>query len=100
MPHYPVYLEIADDGRCMAHVLDLPGCVVRAPTRDEALSLLPGAMRNYHAWLRRHGELALSVDEPIEVEVAGESSGIGPFDRQTLLTSLQPGMRTPSTQPQ
>jgi predicted RNase H-like HicB family nuclease/uncharacterized damage-inducible protein DinB len=93
MPHYPVYLEIADDGRCMAHVLDLPGCVVRAPTRDEALSLLPGAMRDYHAWLRRHGELAPSGDEPIEVEVAGESSGIGPFDRRSAAALFPPEQR-------
>jgi predicted RNase H-like HicB family nuclease/uncharacterized damage-inducible protein DinB len=90
MSHYPVYLEIADDGRCMAHVLDLPGCVVRAPARDEALSQLPGAIRDYHVWLRRHGELAPPVDEPIEVEVAGESSGIGPFDRRSAAALFLP----------
>jgi uncharacterized damage-inducible protein DinB/predicted RNase H-like HicB family nuclease len=90
MPHYPVYLEIADDGWCMAHVLDLPGCVVRAPGRDEALNRLPDAIRDYHAWLRRYGESAPSVDEPIEVEVAGESSGIGPFDRRSAAALFPP----------
>ncbi len=77
---YPVYLEIADDGRCMAHVLGLPGCIVRAPSRDEALRRLPEAIRNYHAWLRRHGEPAPPEEEPIEIEIVGESSGFGPFD--------------------
>ena len=80
MIRYPTYLEIAADGRCLAHIPDLPGCVVRAPARDEALHHLPGAIRDYHAWLRRHGEPAPEADEPVEVEVVGESSGFGPFD--------------------
>jgi uncharacterized damage-inducible protein DinB/predicted RNase H-like HicB family nuclease len=88
MTRYRVYLEIADDGRCMAHVLDpstgsgqaLPGCIARASSRDDALCQLPDAIRDYHAWLRRHGEPAPPEDEPIEIEVAGESTGFGPFD--------------------
>jgi len=80
MIRYPVYLEIADDGWCMAHVLDLPGCTVRAPSRDEALRRLPNAVRDYHGWLRRHGEPAPPEEESIEIEIAGESSGFGPFD--------------------
>ena len=77
---YPVYLEIAPDDTCMAHVLDLPGCTVRAPSRDEALRRLPEAIRDYHAWLRRHGEPAPPAEESIEIQVAGESTGFGPFD--------------------
>jgi uncharacterized damage-inducible protein DinB/predicted RNase H-like HicB family nuclease len=77
---YPAHLEIADNGRCMAHVLELPGCIVRAPSRDEALRRLPNAIRDYHAWLRRHGEPAPPEDESIEIEIAGESIGLGPFD--------------------
>jgi len=80
MTRYPVYLEIADDGRCMAHVLGLPGCIVRALSRDEALCRLPNAIRDYHAWLCRHGEPAPPDEEPVEIEVAGESTGFGPFD--------------------
>ncbi len=80
MSRYAVYLEIAQDRRCLAHVLDLPGCVVRASTRDEALRQLPAAIRGYRAWLRRHGEPSLPADEPIEIEVATESTGFGPFD--------------------
>jgi len=80
MTCYPAYLEMAADGRCMLHVLDLPGCAVRAPTRDQALDQLPDAIRGYHDWLRRHGEAAPPADEPIEIEVVGESTGFGPFD--------------------
>jgi uncharacterized damage-inducible protein DinB/predicted RNase H-like HicB family nuclease len=90
MTRYAVYLEIADDSRCMAHALDLPGCVVRAPTRSETLSQVPEAVRETHAWLRRHGEPALSADDPIEVEVAGEISGIGPFDRRSAAALFLP----------
>lgn len=77
---YPVYLETGADGRCLAHVPDLPGCVVRAPSRDEVLPRLPEAIRDHHAWLRRHGEPAPEADTPIEVQIAGESTGFGPFD--------------------
>jgi uncharacterized damage-inducible protein DinB/predicted RNase H-like HicB family nuclease len=83
MTIYPAYLETAADGRCLAHVLVLPGCFVRAPTRDEAVRRLPDAIRDYHGWLARHGEPVLpsaEVDRAIEVQVAGESSGFGPFD--------------------
>jgi uncharacterized damage-inducible protein DinB/predicted RNase H-like HicB family nuclease len=96
MPCYPVYLEIASDGRCMAHVLDLPGCIARALTRDEALNRLPDAIRNYHAWLRRHGEPPLLEEEPIEIEVAGESTGFGPFDPRSA-AALFPPDREPVT---
>lgn len=79
MPQYPVYLETARAGTCLAHVPALPGCVVRAASREEVLRHLPQAIRDYHAWLRRHGERA-SPDDAIEVEVAGEIIGIGPFE--------------------
>ena len=79
MSHYPVYLEIAND-LCMAHALDLPGCTLRAPSRTEALACLPTAIRDHLAWLRRHGEPVPPADDPVEVEVASESHGFGPFN--------------------
>jgi uncharacterized damage-inducible protein DinB/predicted RNase H-like HicB family nuclease len=91
LPHYPVYLETAADGRCMAHVLDLPGCIVRAPTREEALSRVPQAIGETLAWLRRHGEPALAASEDaIECQVAGEATGIGPFDRKSTAALFLP----------
>jgi predicted RNase H-like HicB family nuclease/uncharacterized damage-inducible protein DinB len=77
---YCVYLESDDSGRCMAHVLDLPGCFVRASGRDAALDMVPSAIRDYHAWLCRHGEPAPPGGEPFEIEVAEEIGGTGPFD--------------------
>jgi uncharacterized damage-inducible protein DinB/predicted RNase H-like HicB family nuclease len=79
MTAYAVYLEYEESGPCLAHILDLPGCAVRAPGRSTALGRLPEAIRSYHAWLRRHGEPAPPPGEPIQVEVAGESKGLGPF---------------------
>ena len=90
MARYPVYLEIADSGLCMIHVPDLPGCMVRAPSRDEALQRLPQAIHEYHVWLRRHGELAASEEEPVEIEVSGESTGFGPFDPGDAAALLPP----------
>ncbi len=98
MTCYAVYLEIADDGRCMAHVLDLPGCIARAPTRDEALNQTPGAIRETHAWLRRHGESAPPEKDPIEIEVAGKASGIGPFDRQSAAALFPPDQEPIATE--
>jgi len=96
MTCYPIYLETAPDGRCMAHVLDLPGCIARAPTRDETLARVPAAIREYHAWLRRHGKAAPAGDEAVEVEVVGESAGGGPFDRGDT-AALLPMERDPVT---
>ena len=79
MARYATYLEISDDGLTMAHVLSLAGCTVRAPSREEALQRLPGAIRDYLAWLRRHGEAAPTETEPIEIAVVEESTGLGPF---------------------
>ena len=91
MPHYSVYLETADDGRCMAHVLDLPGCIVRAPAREQALSRVPQAIGETLAWLRRHGEPAPAASEnTIEFQIAGESTGFGPFDRRSAAALFPP----------
>ncbi len=77
---YPVYVEVAGDGLCMAHVLDLPGCMVRAESRAAALRQLPEAVGEYHAWLRRHDEPAPPAEEPVALAPAGECDGVGPFN--------------------
>jgi uncharacterized damage-inducible protein DinB/predicted RNase H-like HicB family nuclease len=94
MARYPLYVEIADDGRCMAHVLDLPGCIVRAPSLDEAMRQLPDAIRNHHLWLRRHGEPAPPDSESIEIEIAGKSVGFGPFDPGNAAALFPPDRET------
>ncbi len=81
MTSYAVYLETAQDGLWMGHVPALPGCMVRAGDRTKLLTALPGTIRAYHAWLRGHGEAAPGEEEPLELEVAGEVEGTGPFER-------------------
>jgi uncharacterized damage-inducible protein DinB/predicted RNase H-like HicB family nuclease len=81
MDRYLVYLELGGEGLCMAHVPALPGCFVRAPSRAETLSRLPEAIHEYHAWLHRHGEVVPPLTGAIEIEVAAESTDIGPFVR-------------------
>ena len=78
MAVYQAYLEIDPKGICMAHLLDLPGCMVRRGSRAEALEALPGAIREYFDWLRRHGE-EVQPPEEVTVEVAETSRGYGPF---------------------
>ncbi|MEJ2734306.1 MAG: type II toxin-antitoxin system HicB family antitoxin [Anaerolineae bacterium] len=72
MAHYSVYLETGDDGPCMAHVIDLPGCVVRALTRDEALRRLPEAIKEYHAWLRAHGEPVRTSGGSAQIDIPAD----------------------------
>ena len=62
MSLYRVYFEVADDGLSMAHVPELPGCTVRAPSREEALRRLPDAIRAYLGWLKAHAEIYLGHD--------------------------------------
>jgi len=80
MVHYPVYLEVTADKACMAHVLDLPGCFCRAPEPAAALSGLSQAVREYHAWLRTHGEPAPPAEDNVQLEVVEEIASCGPFD--------------------
>ena len=90
MAHYSVYLETGDEGPCMAHVVDLPGCIVRAPTRDEALRRLPEAIKEYLAWLRSHGEPVGASGDSVHIELAGESVGLGPFNRRDAAALFPP----------
>src|SRR4051812_21747518 len=76
---YTVYLELSEQGECMAHVPTLPGCVVRAADQATALTALPDAIRAYHAWLRRHGEDAPDPPEPIRLTVAETQPGMTLF---------------------
>jgi predicted RNase H-like HicB family nuclease/uncharacterized damage-inducible protein DinB len=77
---YSVFLETDDQGRWMAHVLELPGCMVCGASRDEVLEHLPAAIRETWAWLRRHGEPAPPAGEAIEMAPEAEVAGTGPFD--------------------
>lgn len=81
MARYDVYLEVGPGGVCLAHLLALPGCIARASNRDGAAQALPGAIRDYHAWLRRHGEDVGEPPAPVALRIAEVSGGFGPFER-------------------
>ena len=71
MPRVNVYIE---EGRTEgppveAWALDWPGSYAAGQTRDEALRAFVEEIRDYWAWLRKHGEAAPPEDEPVEVEV-------------------------------
>lgn len=91
MSRLAVYLEIDDGGRCMAHVPELPGCFVRASSRDRALALMSAAIRIYYAWLHRHGEPSLPEEATAEIKIAGEVGGVGPFDPGSAAALFPPG---------
>lgn len=81
MTAYEVYLELGEGGARMAHVLTLPGCIVRAGSREAALAALPDAVRAYHAWLREHSEAAPDPPEPLTFDVAATQGGMSLFER-------------------
>jgi predicted RNase H-like HicB family nuclease/uncharacterized damage-inducible protein DinB len=85
-----VYLEVGSSGECMAHVLDLPGCFVRANSQEKALAALPDAIRAYYTWLRQHGEDVPEIVEPISLQVAEVSTGFVPFWRGSRAALFAP----------
>jgi uncharacterized damage-inducible protein DinB len=64
---------------CMAHVLELPGCFVRAGSLPEALERLGDAVESQSRWLRAAG-WEPEVEEPVTLIVAEVVGGAGPFD--------------------
>jgi predicted RNase H-like HicB family nuclease/uncharacterized damage-inducible protein DinB len=75
---HQVFLEVGADGRAMAHVPELPGCIAVGETRDDAVAAIPAAIQRYLKWLARHDEEAATADSAFEV--VEESRGFGPFD--------------------
>jgi uncharacterized damage-inducible protein DinB/predicted RNase H-like HicB family nuclease len=78
MADFDVYLESNEADFCLAHVPALPGCFSRGRNADSALQRLPGAIRAYYAWLRRHGESPEDTGE-IDLRVVETVSGAAPI---------------------
>lgn len=98
MAKYQVYLETDKSGRCMAHILDLPGCTVRATNKNDAVSQLPNAIQAYSSWLRNHGETIPLGGGAIEIEIAENRDGGGPFDPGDAAALYLPDQRSLSLQ--
>ena len=92
MAEYAVTLERGSDGTYLAWVDDLPGCAVRAPSRDEVLEQLPSAItefvawtganppRNVHITVTEEVESAIEADEDTEVLVAADREPLSTED--------------------
>lgn len=61
---YDAYLEVRDDGSCLAHLLDLPGCYGVGASQDGALRAVAAAIPGYYEWLRRHDDYTPEVHGP------------------------------------
>ncbi len=91
MPVQDVYVEVGADGECIAHVLDLPGCISRGYTQQEALDGTPAAIFAYREWLERHGERVEGANgEPITVSVVQTIEGAAPFRHGDRAALFQP----------
>lgn len=72
-----IYLESANRGRTMIHLLDYPGCNIKGKTTEDALKRLPFGWESYLDWRKESG---FSVpDPPYEFVVAEEKLTGGPF---------------------
>lgn len=61
---YDVYLEIGQDGRCTARILDLPGCFASGASEEHALVALNAIIPRYYSWLKQHDEYTPDVRGP------------------------------------
>jgi uncharacterized damage-inducible protein DinB/predicted RNase H-like HicB family nuclease len=66
MSAYRAYLEIDDQGWCMAHVPELLGCFILEKTQKKALDKLPEKIREYITWLKKNGE---KITKPNKVKI-------------------------------
>jgi hypothetical protein len=64
---YDAYLEVYDDGSCLAQLLDLIGCYARDRSEAAALAALTERIPAYYAWLSRHDEYTPVVYGPFRV---------------------------------
>jgi predicted RNase H-like HicB family nuclease len=92
-PAFDVYLEIGAEGECLAHVLELPGCVLRTASEETAQARLPATIHDHLAWLRRHGEVVDDPPEPITIQIRDTSHGFGPFRRGDRAALFPPDHR-------
>lgn len=91
MPAHDVYVEVGAHGECMAHVLDLPGCISRGHTQQAALDGVPAAISRYQGWLERHGEqLDGAETESIIVRVVETIEGPVPSRHGDRAALFQP----------
>ena len=101
-----VGVEIDEMGLAMAWAQEYFGCTSHGKSQEEAVRLLPDALRAFWSWLRAHGEPDVPEDDvdiviqeieacQVESRLAdGDSEGSFAFDRQLLTpTEFQRALR-------
>lgn len=84
-----VYLEVREDGQCIAHVLALPGCFVVGNDQEAALNNVSEAVQGYASWLEMHEKTITLPDQLITLTVAETLRGVGalhPGDQMALFS--------------
>ena len=72
---YRVTLERGRDGTYLAWVDDLPGCAIRAASREAALERLPSEIRSFLAWAGMGDSpsaIELEIVDEVETAIAAE----------------------------
>jgi hypothetical protein len=72
---FDIHLEINRMGRSMAHVLQLPGCIVRAPTPEMALDHVDEAIRQTLFWSDFHAGKARPVPAVLRTRLVEQCTG-------------------------
>ncbi|MCR4428573.1 MAG: DinB family protein [Caldiserica bacterium] len=93
---HPVCAEIRKDGRTMAHVMDLPGCISKGDSLDQALAKLPGEIEDYRRWISSHfpqKSTGSNFWELIEVQ-----EGVAPFESGDAAALFQLDLYPPDDQ--
>lgn len=94
-----VGVEVDEAGLAMAWVQEYVGCTSHGRSREEAVRLVPDALRSFWSWLREHGEPDVPEDdEEIVISevvtcrvgsrlVDGDSEGFFSFDQAPVVPS-------------
>ncbi len=77
MTVYRLNLEVGNEGSCMAHVVELPGCFTIGISAEQAIARAREAIAAFGDWLTTRGERV--GDDAAEVVVAEEISVAGRF---------------------
>jgi len=64
----------------MVHILELPGCFLRASSHAEVIHRLPQVIMDYLRWHYLHGGAIPKITNDFGFEVTEEFNNIGPFD--------------------
>ena len=87
---FDVYVESNRLGRSVAHVPQLPGCIVRAQTSDQALRYVEEAVTQYLLWLGMHGGAPRPVPSLIRTRVVEQYTGAAASGSGSRVALLQP----------